>query len=136
LRRRGILAPLVLAACPRSGIAAAPAPATHWMAAAQAMKAQALSWHDQPYGAVLVKGDRIIGFGPSRVVKNRDPDAHAEREAIRHAVAAVGAQAVRGSVLYSTSRPCRACESAAFRAGVARMFFGAEVKDAGEPQDR
>ena len=42
----------------------------------------ALSWGDQPYGAVLVQGGRIIGNGPSRVVKNRNPDAHAEREAI------------------------------------------------------
>jgi tRNA(Arg) A34 adenosine deaminase TadA len=100
------------------------------------MKRQALSSGDQPYGAVLVKDERIIGFGPSRVVKNQDTDAHAEREALRHALSESGPQGVRGSVLYSTSRPCAACESAAFRAGVVRMFHGPALADAGAPRPR
>ncbi len=104
-----------------------------WYAAAAAMRAQALSWGDQPYGAVLVQGGRIIGNGPSRVVKNRNPDAHAEREALRDALERWGPDAVRGAVLYSTSQPCAACERAAARAGVARMVFGETLVDGGVP---
>ncbi|EHR70775.1 cytosine/adenosine deaminase [Burkholderiales bacterium JOSHI_001] len=108
-------------------------PQAIWYESALAMRRLAESWGDQPYGAVLVQGSAIIGNGPSRVVKNGNPDAHAEREAIRDAVATVGAEAVRGSVLYSTSRPCYTCERAAAKAGVARMYFGPALQDAGVP---
>lgn len=104
-----------------------------WYAAALAMRRLAESWGDQPYGAVLVRDGRIVGFGPSRVVRDRNPDAHAEREALRDALERWGADAVRGSVLYSTSRPCAACEQAAAAAQVARMVHGAALQDAGPP---
>ena len=130
------LVPLLLACLPRlAGADAMPEPGKRWMEAAEAMKQRALSWGDQPYGAVLVKDGRIIGHGPSLVVRNNDPDAHAEREAIRDALNEVGGQRVRGAVLYSTSRPCTVCESAAFHAGVVRMYFGPQVQDAGKPRD-
>lgn len=110
------------------------AAAQAWYAAALEMRRLALSWGDQPYGAVVVKDGRIIGHGPSRVVKDGNPDAHAEREAIKDAIARLGAGAVRGSLLVSTSRPCALCEQAAARSGVARMYFGEALADAGVPQ--
>jgi len=93
----------------------------------------ARSWGDQPYGAVLVFGDIVIGEGPSRVIKLGDPLAHAEREAIRDAQRRLGRNVLAGSVLYSTSRPCRLCEAAAAEASVARMVYCAELNDAGVP---
>ena len=57
-----------------------------WYEAALAMKRLAESWGDQPYGAVLVLDDQLIGEGPSRVVQRSDGSAHAEREAIRDAL--------------------------------------------------
>ena len=99
------------------------------------MKQLAESWGDQPYGAVLVLDGAVIGEGPSRVVKDRDPDAHAERVAIRDAQQRRGRSDLAGSILYSTSRPCALCEAAAARAGVSRMIHGAELIDAGAPRD-
>lgn len=110
-------------------------PERRWYEAAASMKRMAESWGDQPYGAVLVTGGAIIGFGPSRVVQRRDPTAHAEREAIRDAQRRLGQTSLAGSVLYSTSRPCPACESAAAKANVARMIYGTELSDAGEPRE-
>lgn len=98
------------------------------------MERLARSWGDQSYGAVLVSGETLIGNGPSRVVQRADPTAHAEREAIRDAQRRLGQHRLAGSVLYSTSRPCRMCEAAAADAGVSRMFYGAELTDAGEPR--
>jgi tRNA(Arg) A34 adenosine deaminase TadA len=109
-------------------------PERRWFAAAVQMKRLAESWGDQPYGAALVANDTIIGLGPSRVVQRADPSAHAEREAIRDAQKKLGRTELTGSVLYSTSRPCRQCEMAAAQAGVARMIFGVELNDAGAPQ--
>lgn len=136
-RRRQVIAwsALGLALTPLAAQARVGERDRRWYEAALAMRRLAESWGDQPYGAVLVQDGRIIGQGPSRVVKNADPTAHAEREAIRDALSAHGAGAVRGAVLYSTSRPCTACERAAARAGVRRMYFGAALQDAGAPVD-
>lgn len=81
-------------------------PKTRWYEAAAAMKRLAESWGDQSYGAVLVLDGQLVGEGPSRVVKNADATAHAEREAIRDAQRRLGRSKIEGSVLYSTSRPC------------------------------
>lgn len=110
------------------------APDPRWSLVAQAMRDWAVSWGDQPYGAVLVLGSAVVGFGPSRVVFDANPDAHAEREAIKDAQSRLGRRRLDGTVLYSTSRPCRACEQAAAAAGVRRMFFGADLHDAGTPR--
>jgi tRNA(Arg) A34 adenosine deaminase TadA len=109
-------------------------PELRWYEAAVRMKRLADSWGDQPYGAVLVFDGAVIGEGPSRVVKNSDVTAHAEREASRDARRRLGRQKLTGSVLYSTSRPCSLCEAAAAEAGVTRMYFGASLTDAGTPQ--
>jgi tRNA(adenine34) deaminase len=107
-----------------------------WVEAAFEMKRRAEAWGDQPYGAVLVLGSAVVGEGPSRVVLRNDPDAHAEREAIGGAQRRLGRSALAGSVLYSTSRPCGLCESAAAAAGVSRMVFGAALTDGGTPRAR
>jgi len=109
-------------------------PDSKWFDAAASQKQLAESWGDQSYGAVLVLDGVLVGEGPSRVVKNRDADAHAEREAIKDAQRRVGRDKLAGSVLYSTSRPCPLCEAAAARAGVSRMYFGPSLMDAGPPR--
>jgi tRNA(Arg) A34 adenosine deaminase TadA len=108
-------------------------PERRWYEAALRMKRLAESWGDQAYGAVLVLDGAIIGDGPSRVIKNNDITAHAEREAIRDARRRLGRQRLDGAVLYSTSRPCSVCEAAAAQAGVSRMYFGPSLVDAGTP---
>jgi tRNA(Arg) A34 adenosine deaminase TadA len=133
-RRIVMLTPFAITCASVSFSEEARASERRWIEAAEEMKRQALSWGDQAYGAVLVKDNQIVGYGPSRVVKNQDPEAHAEREAIKHALSAVGPQAVTGAILYSTSRPCSACEAAAARAGVQRMYFGPNAQDAGTPK--
>jgi tRNA(Arg) A34 adenosine deaminase TadA len=109
-------------------------PERRWYEAAASMERLARSWGDQPYGAVLVSNGVVVGEGPSRVIKLGDPTAHAEREAIRDAQRRLGRTGIAGSILYSTSRPCRMCEAAAADAGVARMVYGAGLNDAGAPK--
>jgi tRNA(Arg) A34 adenosine deaminase TadA len=109
-------------------------PDAKWYREAERMRSLAESWGDQSYGAVIVRDGSVIGLGPSRVVKDRDTNAHAERVAIRDAIKAHGAAAVSGAILYSTSRPCALCERAAAASGIARMYFGANTDDAGKPR--
>ena len=109
-------------------------PNPKWYEAAALMRSRAESWGDQSYGAVLVAEGAIVGEGLSRVVKDKNPDAHAERVAILDAQRRVGRKVFVGAVLYSTSRPCSLCETAAHQAGVTRMYFGPGLQDAGQPR--
>jgi tRNA(Arg) A34 adenosine deaminase TadA len=97
------------------------------------MRDEAVAAGDQPYGAVVVMDGRIVGYGPSRVVSDRNPDAHAERVALWAAQAALGRKDLTGAVIYSTSIPCAACQRALAAAGVARMFHGHDATNAGAP---
>ena len=104
------------------------------MRRAEALRDEALRAGDQPYGAVLLRGDVIVGAAPSRVVSHTDPTAHAEMEAIRDAARQLRTRDLSGCVLVSTSRPCRMCEAAAGWAGISRMVYGEALTDAGAPR--
>ena len=137
--RRSVIAQAVaglIGACAtaRKAFANPEHPNPKWYEAAALMRSRAEAWGDQSYGAVLVAGGAIVGEGPSRVVKDKNSDAHAERVAILDAQRRVGGAILIGAVLYSTSRPCSVCESAAHRAGVTRMYFGPGLQDAGQPR--
>lgn len=89
---------------------------------------------DQPYGAVVVKDNRIVGKGPSRVITNQDPTAHAEVEAIRDAARRLGTRDLSGCIIYASSKPCRMCETASYWANLERVYFSASVTDGGPPR--
>ena len=136
-RRRLVAGAALLVVAGRAAAAdALPLAAQRHYDRAVAMRERALGWGDQPYGAVLVLDGAVVGDGPSRVVRDADPDAHAERVAIRDAQRRLGRQRLDGAVLVSTSRPCALCEAAAARAGVARMIHGPSLADAGAPRAR
>jgi len=121
-------------ATPHAPATSASHPSRAWYLEAKRMRELAESWGDQSYGAVVVADGKILGFGPSRVIKDADSNAHAERIAIREALHARESARIAGAVLYSTSRPCRACERAAASAGILRMYFGESLEDAGAPR--
>lgn len=116
------------------GGALARGPLTQAMRQAEALRDEAVRGGDQPYGAVVLCGERIVGAAPSRVVISIDPTAHAEMEALRDAARRLRTRDLAGCVLVSTSRPCRMCEAAAGWAGISRMVHGASLTDAGAPQ--
>ena len=91
---------------------------------------------DQPYGAVVVRGGRIVGEGASAVITLPDPTAHAEMQAIRAAARRLWTRDLSGSELYGTSRACPMCEAGAYWAGLARMWYGAALAAGGAPRLR
>jgi tRNA(adenine34) deaminase len=104
------------------------------MAYAREMRDLAIAAGDHAYGAVIVMEGRVIGLGPSRVIVGTDPTAHAEIEAIRDAARRLGMRSLAGATLYSTSRPCRMCESAASYAHLSEFFFGDSLVAGGRPR--
>jgi tRNA(adenine34) deaminase len=133
-RRAAMIATVVALLGIATRAKAAPSEHRDFIEAAFKMKAEAVRLGDQPFGAVVVKDGRIIGYGPSRVILKQDATAHAEREAIREAQARLGTTDLSGCLLYSTSRPCAACERAAAHAQIARMIHGDDATDAGPPR--
>ena len=128
-RRRCLILPLLLPA-----LAGASPAMQQAMQRARALRDAAVRAGDQPYGAVVLRGEQIVGEAPSRVVTANDPTAHAEREALRDAIKRLGQDDLTGCVLVSTSRPCRMCETAAAKARIARMVHGDALTDAGPPR--
>ena len=113
---------------------AADAPLREAMRRAEALRDEALRADDQPFGAVVLRGEFIVGVAPSRVVTATDPTAHAEMEAIRDAARRLRTRDLSGCVLVSTSRPCLMCEAAAGWAGISRIVYGEALTDAGAPR--
>lgn len=97
------------------------------------MRRLAISRGDQPYGAVVVKDQRIVGQGVSAVVTDNDPTAHAEMQAIRDAARRLGTRDLSGCELYGSSRACPMCEAAAYWARISKMRYGEAATDGGAP---
>jgi tRNA(adenine34) deaminase len=102
-----------------------------FVTAAFAMKDKAIAAGDQAYGAVVVRTGVIVGWGPSRVRDFGEWVGHAEREAIRDAQRRLARDDLFDCAMYSTSRPCDRCESAALQAKIARMYYGREATETG-----
>lgn len=129
----GLFAGLVAALGGLRRAAATAVPRQDFIDRAARMRRDAIESGDQAYGAVVVKGDRIVGLGPSRVVVNTDPTGHAEMEALRDAARNLGTHDLSGCEMFTTSPPCRMCETAAYWANITRVYTGSDGHDRGKP---
>lgn len=94
------------------------------------MRALELASHAQaegevPIGALVVRGDEVLGEGWNRPIGACDPTAHAEIEAIRRAAQRLGNYRLTGCVLYVTLEPCPMCAGAMLHARIERVVYGA-----------
>lgn len=85
-----------------------------------------------PFGACVVKNGKIIGKGSNSVIKDNDPTAHAEINAIRNACKNINSYDLDGCELYTTSYPCPMCLSAIIWSNIKRVYYGNTKEDAEE----
>jgi tRNA(adenine34) deaminase len=78
-----------------------------------------------PVGCVVVSEGRVVGRAGNRTLGDKDPTAHAELLAIRHATAALGTERLSDCDLYVTLEPCAMCAAAMSFARIRRLYFGA-----------
>jgi guanine deaminase len=83
-----------------------------------------------PFGALVVKGNHIVGRGWNRVTSSNDPTAHAEVMAIRDACRRLKTFSLEGCELYASCEPCPMCLAAIYWARIQRVYFGNTRKDA------
>ena len=103
----------------------------YWMGRALELAQCAATAGEVPVGAVLVRGDELIGEGWNQPIGACDPTAHAEVLALRAAAARVGNYRLVDSTLYVTLEPCPMCAGAIVHARVGRVVFGAVDPRAG-----
>lgn len=97
-----------------------------WMGEALELAQRAASEDEVPVGAVVVKGDLVVGRGWNRNIGLNDPSAHAEIMAMREAGALLGNHRLVGCSLYVTLEPCPMCAGAMIHARLDRLVFGAD----------
>ena len=83
-----------------------------------------------PFGAVVVKGNRIVGRGWNQVTSANDPTAHAEIVAIRQACKRLKTFQLDDCELYTSCEPCPMCLSAIYWARIPNLFYGNTRQDA------
>ncbi len=103
----------------------------NWMRAALAEAEVALSDGDVPVGAIVTRGDEVLGRGHNAAERLQDPTAHAEIRAIRQASRRLGSWRLKGCSLYVTLEPCAMCAGALVLARIDRLIIGARAPKAG-----
>jgi tRNA(adenine34) deaminase len=98
---------------------------TIFMAEALQLARQADEHGEVPVGAVVIRGNKIIGRGWNQPITAVDPSAHAEIVALRQAAAQAQNYRLPETTLYVTLEPCIMCAGAIIHARVKRLVFGA-----------
>jgi tRNA(adenine34) deaminase len=86
---------------------------------------------DVPIGAVVVRGDEVIGAAGNERELHGDPTAHAELLALRDAAGRLGGWRIEDASIYVTLEPCSMCAGAIVLARIARVVYGARDPKAG-----
>ncbi|CAH3020033.1 unnamed protein product [Porites evermanni] len=91
--------------------------------------------HGGPFGAVIVKGGKIIGEGYNRESIDCDPTAHGEMTAIRQASKNIKSCDLSGCEIYTSCEPCSMCTSAIWLCRLDRVYYGNRLSDTQDIMD-
>jgi tRNA(adenine34) deaminase len=86
---------------------------------------QAAQHGDVPIGAVVARGDEVLGQAGNERELRGDPTAHAEVLALRQASERLGGWRLLETTIYVTLEPCPMCAGAITLARVPRLVYGA-----------
>lgn len=89
-----------------------------------------ISKGQSPFGAIVVRGGRVVGEGHNEVWHRTDPTAHAEVVCIQNTAKALQTISLAGCVMYTTTEPCPMCASAIHWSKLDAVYFGARIADA------
>ncbi len=86
-----------------------------------------------PFGAAIVDKDgNIIANGNNKVIKSKDPTAHAEIVAIREACKKLNTYDLSEYILYTNCEPCPMCLSAIIWSNIKKVYYACTKEDAGK----
>ena len=96
-----------------------------WMRIAIEEANLAMKENEIPVGSVIVLNEKIIAKAHNQPIRNHDPTAHAEIQALRMAGKLQDYYRLDGSTLYTTLEPCTMCFGAMIHARIEKVVFGA-----------
>ncbi len=85
-----------------------------------------------PFGAIIVRNERIIAEGWNQVTSTNDPTAHAEIMAIRNACQQLDNFSLEGCEIYTSCEPCPMCLAAIYWARIGKIFYANSRRDAAD----
>lgn len=85
--------------------------------------------HGGPFGAVIVKNNKVIAKGHNQVIKNNDPTCHGEMMAIHKACKKLNTFDLSGCEIYTTGEPCPMCLAAILWANIDKVYYGCNIYD-------
>ena len=86
---------------------------------------------DTPVGSILVQNGKIISEGIEGGKTHKDITFHAEIEAVRNAVIALGKTDLSDSIMVTTHEPCIMCSYVIRHHKVRQIIIGLTVSDVG-----
>lgn len=95
-----------------------------WMQKAYEQALLAQGEAEVPVGAVLVsQNNQLLGVGRNSTLRDTDPSAHAEINAIRAAALTLNNHRLLDTTLYVTLEPCIMCAGLLVHARIKRLVF-------------
>lgn len=82
-----------------------------------------------PFGAVVVRDGEVLSASGNSVLRDSDPSAHAEVNAIRIACKKIGAPNLRGATLFTSCECCPMCYATAYWARISKIYYAAAWTD-------
>ena len=84
-----------------------------------------------PFGAAVIgpKGE-LLSVSSNSVLRDHDPTAHAEVNAIRKAAKVLGTHDLSNCIVVTTAYPCPMCLGAIIWANIKHVIYGCRPKDA------
>lgn len=84
-----------------------------------------------PFGACIIdSNNNVIASSHNTVLKDNDPTAHAEVNAIRKACNKLKTYNLEGYTLFTNCEPCPMCLSAIIWSNIKTVYYGCTRKDA------
>lgn len=95
-------------------------------------KAGVLKGHGGPFGACIVKDNKLISSAHNQVLRYNDPTLHAEMQAISEAARKLGRFDLSDCELYTSCEPCPMCLGAIYWSRIRKVYFAGTRDDAAD----
>lgn len=82
-----------------------------------------------PFGCVIVRDGQVLAATGNSVIKDNDPTAHAEVNAIRAACKKIGNFHLDGATMFTSCECCPMCYSTAYWARIGKIYYAASWSD-------
>ncbi len=82
-----------------------------------------------PFGCVIVRDGEVLAAEGNSVLRDNDPSAHAEVNAIRAACKKIGAPNLKGATMFTSCECCPMCYATAYWARIDKIYYAAAWTD-------